>query len=632
MRPAFCRRPGDDSGAFAIIYAILVIALIGIAALVVDISTMRSDRRTERSAADAAASAGGFSLAVGPRQACTTAMKAAFANLGVPLVTNCTGFPVAPTGCTGLTSTTYQATSGAFTVEVTWPVPDANSLMTSPDNRPVALSQAVVAAHGDEVRDGLPCSRVAVRVSRDSELFFASVFNVFSSGSQSHTGSTSSVSVALATIDSQLPAKVAPLVVLDRGSCEALKVDGGALVDVKTALDGGPGIVAADSDGSGHNPDGSDADVACNGNSTVYDASNNSHLWAWSGTLNGASSPGLIYSWAETAGNFTTAYLPGQTSGCVAGSPPSGAQLCPVPALQPAIVGRTAFDNKYNCKASSGCQTATATSAYIDQLTAAATAVQSSPPAGWRVINGQACTQSTPQVFSGNYFVNCTGNNGFKVSTQTAFTGGVVVFKGNVSVGSNGSCLVLNAPSTVTAATLPTLCTTQSAVPVQADDGYPVYVGGSLSVGSNADFLAPQTTIYVVNQLSIAGSGNLQWTAPYGTHASTPHLSTACVPGGGSTFPSAACFEDLDLWTEYAPGNTETNPDQLSGQAYIHLEGAYFVPNDKFKISGSPVGDQKKAQFIAKRIWVTGGGQLILQPDATREVENILPPGSQLIR
>ncbi|MFL6139670.1 MAG: pilus assembly protein TadG-related protein [Frankiaceae bacterium] len=637
MRPTLARRRhghDDDRGAFAILYAVLMIALIGIAALVVDISTMRSDRRVERASADAGASAGAFGLAFGPRQACTIAMKAAFANLAQPLVTSCGTFPVAATTCTGVTSSSASATSGPYTVQVTWPVPDADAMMTTPDNRPATVTQTTVQMRGTVIVDGKPCSRVAVQVSRSSPFQLASVFNVLGSGSQSNSGSTSGTSVALSIVDTSFGAQIAPLVVLDRGSCEALKVDGGALVDVKTALDGGPGIIAADSDGSGRNPNGSAADVACNGNSTVYDASNNSHLYAWSGSLNGASTPGRIYSWAETAGNFSTAYLPAQTTGCVAGSPPTGAQLCPVPTLQPALVGRTAFDNKYNCKAANGCTSATPTSAYIDQLTAAATAVQSNPPAGWTVINGQGCTQSAPKVFpAGNYYVNCTGNNGFKVSTQTAFKGGVVVFKGDVNVGSNGNCLVLNAPSTVTTtAGLSTFCSTATAVPIQANDGYPIYVGGQLNVGSNANFLAPQTMIYVVDQMTVAGGGNLQWTAPYGTHAASPHAATSCVPGGGSTFPSAACFEDLDLWTEYAPSNTETKPDQLSGQAYIHLEGAYFVPSDKFKISGSPTGDQKKAQFIAKRLWVTGGGQLILQPDATREVPNIFPPTSTLIR
>src|SRR4029453_4637269 len=67
----------------------------------------------------------------------------------------------------------------------------------------------------------------------------------------------------------------APLVVLDRSSCNAFVVGGGGSVVVAADPAGDFGCtIAIDSDGSG-------GDVDCNGGKTVISApSNNNHLWA----------------------------------------------------------------------------------------------------------------------------------------------------------------------------------------------------------------------------------------------------------------------------------------------------------------------------------------------------------------
>jgi hypothetical protein len=52
---------GDD-GVYAILYGLLVVVIVMTAAIVVDISGMREDRRAERLASDAAATAGAVKL------------------------------------------------------------------------------------------------------------------------------------------------------------------------------------------------------------------------------------------------------------------------------------------------------------------------------------------------------------------------------------------------------------------------------------------------------------------------------------------------------------------------------------------------------------------------------------------
>ena len=61
-----------DRGAYAILYAVLLTVMVGMAALVLDLANLRLDRRTNRAAADSAAIAAAAELgqaASSPRDA-----------------------------------------------------------------------------------------------------------------------------------------------------------------------------------------------------------------------------------------------------------------------------------------------------------------------------------------------------------------------------------------------------------------------------------------------------------------------------------------------------------------------------------------------------------------------------------
>jgi Putative Flp pilus-assembly TadE/G-like len=271
-----------DRGAYAILYATLLTVMVGIAALVLDLANLRLDRRENRAAADSAAIAAAAELgqaASSPRDACEKAMHYAEANLGIttPGANTCAAtFPVAEAQVTAACAAgtklvaediaSYPPGSAPdrdnFRIEISWPVPDDDRLMTDPDRE-----NSTTIVQGVSAKDGKPCARMGVEVIQRGEFVFAGIF-----GFSGQTTSSHSVGLTRVGETGDVPA---PLVVLDRNSCDALVVGGGGSV-VVAADPGGDfgGTITIDSDGSG-------GDVGCNGGKTVISApSNNNHLWA----------------------------------------------------------------------------------------------------------------------------------------------------------------------------------------------------------------------------------------------------------------------------------------------------------------------------------------------------------------
>ncbi|HKE51342.1 MAG TPA: pilus assembly protein TadG-related protein, partial [Actinomycetes bacterium] len=164
----FGPRPGDDRGAYAVLYAILVVLLVGVVALVIDLATLRMDRRTNRAAADSAALAGSSALGrsgVNPIAACEQAMNYVEADLEASGTDNCASvFAGSPmTQCSaGVAKTATEAVAGR-TVKVTWPVPNGSALL-DPDQEdwPGADVTQLVSS-----KDGVPCQRVAVEIDHN---------------------------------------------------------------------------------------------------------------------------------------------------------------------------------------------------------------------------------------------------------------------------------------------------------------------------------------------------------------------------------------------------------------------------------------------------------------------------------
>lgn len=81
-------RSTRDTGAYAILFAMLLVVIVGTASVVVDLALMRESRAQTRSAADAAVSAGAAALNAvdaqesSPRLACEQAWAYLLENLG----------------------------------------------------------------------------------------------------------------------------------------------------------------------------------------------------------------------------------------------------------------------------------------------------------------------------------------------------------------------------------------------------------------------------------------------------------------------------------------------------------------------------------------------------------------------
>jgi Flp pilus assembly protein TadG len=603
-----------EDGVYAVLFALLLTVFVGVVAIVIDIGLLRHDRRTDKLASDAAAIAGatrlGQSLQPDPQAACKAAVSYILQNLGSPSGTiDCGSFPV-PGGSGYSSCPTTAATAsgtltgngGTYAVTITWPVFDSDPLM-APDIRPASssLTQPVVPD------DGTPCSRLGVTVQHSRAMLFAGVFGDSTSDTANHSVSRTRIGFGNGGI-------AAPLVVLDPTSCNALTAEGGGGVQIIANGDV-PGLIAVNSDGTGSN---------CNGGATAINSNSisgsNSQIWSW----DSATSKAAILSYAITAGNAGKSFNPAQVT-CPASNPPSG-PLCPGPTGLSGQISRLYFiDNQYNCTvAGAGGCPASDPSAAISQLRSFVrsgfSASGATAPAGFYVVQGNECTN--PQAtYPGNVYVDCTANNGgFTVENNKTvdFTGGIVVFAGDVKVKASG-CLLFNTP----AADVTTACTTTNASTARAQDGPVVFLAGQLDVSStNSSFIAPQTFVMQGDctfdgtscsttpanvNLQTSGTGNIVWSAPLGPKAS-------CTSGSSSAAPSPACFANLALWNEYL--TTSSTPDTVSGQAALFLQGTFFTPNAQFVLSGGSGTNIRSAQFVTGRLDVHGGALLTMMPDA----------------
>jgi Putative Flp pilus-assembly TadE/G-like len=617
-----------DRGAYAILYAVLLTVMIGIAALVLDLANLRLDRRANRAAADSAAIAAAAELgqaASSPREACEKAVHYAEANLGVttPGANTCAAdFPAAANEVAAACAVgaklvaedvpSYPPGStpdrNSFRIEVSWPVPDDDWLMTDPDRED---STSIV--QGISAKDGKPCARMGVEVIQRGQFVFAGIF-----GFSGQTTSSHSVGLSGVGATGDVPA---PLVVLDPTSCNALVVGGGGSV-VVAADPGGDfgGTITIDSDGSG-------GDVDCNGGRTVISApSNNGHLWALDSPT-GQKAQIQVFGAAFTAQSPSPpglAYDASDILGCTVGGPTiadmGGAGVCPIPTPRNNRVTDAPWVNRYNCTQATAADChhegdfpAIGPYDYVDQWVDYVTTVESALPAGWTPLSGSDCTVSGDQQFT-DVYADC---DTLQINGNMAVTGQLIA-RGNVNV---KGCLLINYGTNNfgQCATLPAPIITPGA------DGRNVYVGGDLSsTGSDSTMMIGQAFVYLAGRLDWSAThGLVSWTAPYGSQSS-------CQPAAGNGKPpSPACFEDLGMWAPYAAG--EASPHALGGGADIRVDGTLFMPAGKFEFSGGTVNTQDNAQFVAKRLGLHGSGTLTMVPNIERST-SVPGSGGSLIR
>ena len=258
----------DDAGVYAVLYALLVVILVGIAAIVVDIAGLRQDRRDNRAAADSAAVAGAEFLnpvkgGIQPKKACDRAW--------LYLSKTLSGLPAPSTPCsefTGVTPNTYcsaaypsmipaQRTVGDRTVIIAWPVPQDNPATAGVDESHKFLNPDVAPDHTGGVtqvfasdRDGSVggCDRLGVAVIDHRSFGLASGIGIKGQATSIH-------SVARFDTKGGFQEQIAALNLFNLSDCRTLSTTGGGKVLVGPTVDNlgnvvGPGIIAVDSTGT----------------------------------------------------------------------------------------------------------------------------------------------------------------------------------------------------------------------------------------------------------------------------------------------------------------------------------------------------------------------------------------------
>ncbi len=578
------RGADNESGAVLITVLFSLVALIAMAALVLDLAAVRVNRAASQTVADSAAAAAAIEAdGIDGQAACETALD--YLELNLPHAgpfsgANCLTFTASCDAATPAASAT--ATAGSWVATLTYPVPNGSPLLTSS-----AIGQPTQPLHPD---DGDPCDRFGVSVQSTHDYLFAQIL-----GATSGTAEIHSVARGYVPDESVFALN---LLILERYECDALSVNtsggnSGIIVDSVWNTDKGrldPGYIAVDSDGSSCGPKGV---VAVNGGGSILRADGpdgcagqlGSHIDPVSGLLSG-----------EGCGEIQL-IAPG-VPGCIHPACTSSGLVAPDPIPRKDRITRAPVDHTYNCKNSypmpagweiEGCSDTP--DPHIDDLVADLGGVGT--PAGYNSWTGAgyACNPDPMIAPPGDWHVDC---NDFKPKGTISFLKGNVVFDGDVTLGGAAN-LAINAN-----ASTPFPHTSGHT------EGIVFFRDGTLTKSAQSSLFIHHSTVYMSVTSAVkmtGGSGGVGWAAP-----------------------STGDFTGLALWYESADKAT------FSGSAGLMLDGVFFAPWATIDYGGSGTQEQVSAQFIARKLEVSGNGSLVVRPRFDSAVKFPLEPQSQLIR
>jgi Flp pilus assembly protein TadG len=578
--------PDDrERGAVLVMATLLLTALLGLTALVVDLGVVRSQVRVDQGVADFAALAGAKGLAANdPTGACRAAIQYVNQNASLsPAITPstfCAG--MGTTRCSGGAGQAAPATtSGSYTVSVHYPVPDSE----------IADSHVV---GGARLQDGTECQRIRVVISSRTRPLFSSVLG------KTRLDDTTS---ATARPWPRGPQLTPALWLLDPVGCTSLAISGGSQVIVGTSTV--PGILTVDSNGS-----------TCQSNQRTVSVTG-------SGTMLRA-----VPLSGSPLGTIQLFGLPSTATSCIAAGAGSAAcdpadvatgRMLPQPVPVSSRATRARVDDVYNCHnpypAASAlyhgialvasCDPST-TPAYIDNLKTAVgtTGLPTVAPAGigtvyqrWRASFG--CNPSGTISVSGNWWIDCPGGLSIGNGTSVEFKNGNVVFDSGFSM--TGGSLSFNTSNTtpqLPAACVPPTVTTPctgaasaGAAFVYLRDGDVNITGGQLNI--NRAFVYAATGYVKVN--------------------SSPPIWNA---------PTEGPFGYLALWCDMPATSNSTSKFSMAGGTGVQLSGVFFTPEAApFSLTGGGTWGQQNAQFVSFQVQVSGGGSLTMAPDPQKSVK-----------
>lgn len=563
-----CRRCRGEEGAFLVVWALLLVALFTMVAIVVDLGALRADRRKERAAADAAAAAGANDLLTSPDAACSTALKYAVTNLG---------FDAAPYSCGGIGAcdianpTVVTEPVGDYRVAITYPVRDDSHLMKA---EAVGGDITQTAA---PVPDGAECDRIGVEVGYTRESFFGGIV-----GNTSNSTKVHSVARYVASVEDggEKPALVA---LEPTARCT---VDAGTGKIHAFATGDQPALIYADSDGLGPN---------CPSGSGVFEGKPAGRIWANPSPTTGAPG-GLGYFAGTLALAFDTQPNYDENNAL----PPVGANK--IRLLE--RITRRPLDKIYNCASVvpasppvPGCTTGPAGTDFIDSVSTRYANLPGAPLGFVTFPDASVpgtCT-NPPATFPGgqNWYIDC-GN--FEVASAVTFENGDIIFAGDVEI-KGGGVLTINS-----------LNATDTIVVIKGTTGIETASGGWALDWRRTFVLMDNPTC---SRASPSTCGVLQF------QVGQPSAWTPPLGGGG---------KDLIYWTE------STDDHEVYGNPNFFWEGIFAAPNSRFAVQGTAAVDATDVQLWVAMAQVNGTtAELLLRADPDKSISTS-KTGSALIR
>ena len=634
----------NEDGVYLVLYAVLIVALLLMVAIVIDLGAVREDRRLNRSTADAAATAGAIDLLTSPELACTTAWNYALENLHLaPQSSPCAGFPPCTTTST---ETARTGSVGDYTITITNPVVTGSSLLKADSVGP-NITQPV-----SPTADGSQCNRLGVSINFTRDSTFAKVVGIRETSTTVH-------SVGLRVVDDNgVPLS---LIVLHPTDCGVLTSSGSGGIEVTgTANPNLVGGILAVSNGT----------TNCGGSTPlVLDAGGTSHIYA--------QQPSHIF---VAAMNGATCTAPACSAGQIDTVVPLGDRGIYPPPEDPLVVpDRSLVEGRYNCRANysgtsgadqnyrttyrrgtsgtilSACTSTMVTtpeSDFVNHLFREVAAGSLEPlfptiytdcatiPA---IINGPSRIDcALPNNFTLTVNGNVWFNNGAIITPASLVVNGNAVFNGGITMGTgnsltvNGNAEFRGGEVRVTgdgaftlqgASSGPGVCSTTNFVLTPTD-----CVRRSSST-ANFAFVGTNVTGFLMKGVismpatTVFGAGG-----PTDTSTQGPIIDVG--GGGGVTWraPTAGPFQNLLGWSDKVSSlSSNATWHNLNGGGGLNLEGIFFSPLAKVRMTGGSTVTPLRAQFWATALSQDGNAVFSMTPDGSF----ILVPvgtGTRLIR
>jgi Flp pilus assembly protein TadG len=612
----------DEEGAVALMVAVSLVALFVALAMVLDFGQARLDRQVNKAAADSAAAAGMRGLDGGTgdvyswRGVCEALrylQAGAPALSAISLPSSCTDGSQDTVVCEKDNTATHArfeqviATGdGEVTVEVKIPY-TAEDMAAFPEESLSTLADD----QGEDEAGG--CDQIGIVIWQGR----APSMNQLVNDGETISSAIRSVGRVRVNIDGDV---AVALLILEQMDCQALSITSGGAggrIRVKGFAEQ-PGYIHVDSAGTGS---------GCN--KAIILGKN-------PGSCPGADScGGIVADEAESGGlpgQISTSSLTNMSDGkpmVHSGPYPPGGDPTYRPMLTRKLVDLRYLEPVRNAVLS-------------DAAPAFAAAATGVPPAGYTEVG---CNPPSPVPHT-RVFVNCSHFN----SSGKTFNGTHIIFTGRVTATNlnlpNAERVYVNG-SSPTGLSVTSLrmhdhgSAAQCASPAPGEHRARLFLRtGQLTVGGSGSLkLCNTTAILMGGQTSAClpttvgreptdspcgGSGN--GTLNFGGGASIDWTGPDTAPAK-ATAADWADLEDLAAWTETAGEHS------VGGGGFMHMSGVFMVPNaNPFKINGGGAQDVENSQYIVRKLWNTGNGQLTMRPDPEDVVTFPILEGFELVR